>query len=215
MRFGVLFGIDMASQVTLRDRILDATVKVLRRHGAEKTNVVDVAGVLGMSPGNVYRFFGSKKDLLEAVALRWMEELTAPIRAIAEDHARPATDRLAAWFDTLRKSKRRTLIDEPELFQVYRDIMGDARKTADEHVKMLLAQLEAIIRDGKASGEFPADTDPKSAARAFLHATSQFHHPALVVQQPYPTEAEARAVLRLLLAGLRAGRSVETDQAHS
>jgi hypothetical protein len=39
-----------------------------------------------------------------------------------------------------------------------------------------------------------------------LHATAPFHHPALVVQQPAPTEGEARALLRLLMAGLRAGR---------
>ena len=66
-------------------------------------------------------------------------------------------------------------------------------------------QLEGIIRDGKKSGEFPPDTNPKSAARAFLHATSPFHHPALVMQQPSPTEAEGRALLGLVLAGLRAG----------
>jgi AcrR family transcriptional regulator len=197
--------IGMASGITLRDRILDATVKVLRRHGAEKTNVVDVAEVLGMSPGNIYRFFASKKALLEAVAVRWMEEMTAPIEAIAADDTRPASDRLALWFDTLRKYKRRKLVDEPELFGVYLDIVGDARKTADEHVKILLGQIERIIKDGKSSGEFPPETDPKSAARAFLHATSPFHHPALVRQQPSPTEAEARALLRLVLGGLRAG----------
>lgn len=195
----------MADEITLRDRILDATVKVLRRHGAEKTNVVDVAEVLGMSPGNIYRFFASKKALLEAVAARWMEEMTAPIKAIAADNTRPASERLALWFDTLRRSKRRKLIDEPELFAVYLDIVGDARKSADEHVKMLLGQLERIIQEGRVAGEFAPGTDPQSAARAVLHATAAFHHPALVIQQPAPSEAEARALLRLILAGLRSG----------
>src|ERR1700761_1663642 len=106
----------MGADVPLQDRILDATVKVLRRHGVEKTNVVDVAQLLGMSPGNIYRFFTSKKALLEAVAMRWMHEMTAPLEAIAADHARPASRRLVEWFDTLRKSKRRNVIDEPELF---------------------------------------------------------------------------------------------------
>ena len=201
----------MATEVTLRDRILDATVKVLRRHGAAKTNVVDVAEVLGMSPGNIYRFFSSKRALLEAVVVRWMDEMTAPIEAIAAEHTRPASERLALWFDLLRKSKRRKLIEEPALFRVYLDIVGDARKAADEHLKMLLRQLERIINDGKASGEFPPDIDPKSAARAFLHATSPFHHPALVMQQPSPTEADARALLRLVLAGLRAGRDASRE----
>jgi AcrR family transcriptional regulator len=195
----------MVTEQTLRDRILDATVKVLRRYGVEKTNVVDVADVLGMSSGNIYRFFSSKKALLEAVAVRWMDEMKNPIAAIAADRSRPASERLGLWFDTLRKSKRRVLIDEPELFRVYLEIVGDARNAADEHVKTLLRQVEGIIKDGKACGEFPAGTNAKSAARAFLHATSPFHHPALVMQQPSPTEAEARALIRMVLAGLRAG----------
>lgn len=202
---GLPSGNGMDKETTLRDRILDATVKVLRRHGAEKTNVVDVADVLGMSPGNIYRFFTSKKALLEAVAVRWMQEMMTPIEAIAADRSRPASERLALWFDTLRKYKRRKLIDEPELFRVYLEIVGNARKAADEHVKILLGQIERIIRDGRRSGEFPAKINPKSAARAFLHATSPFHHPALVMQQPSPTETEARALMRLVLAGLRAG----------
>ena len=202
----------MPSDVTLKERILDATVKVLRRHGAEKTNVVDVAEVLQMSPGNVYRFFSSKKALLEAVATRWIDEMTAPINAITDDHSRPASDRLAIWFDMLRKAKRRKLVDEPELFRVYVDTVGGAPKAAGEHVKHLLKQIEGIIIDGKESGEFPAHLDAKAAARSFLHATAAFHHPALVVQQPYPSEAEARSLIRLILAGLRAGMNVDPSE---
>jgi hypothetical protein len=65
--------------------------------------------------------------------------------------------------------------------------------------------LERMIAAGVAAGEFPRKLDPEAAARAFLQATSPFHHPALVVQEPPSTEADARAVLGLLLAGLRAG----------
>lgn len=74
------------------------------------------------------------------------------------------------------------------------------------HVAALLGQVERILADGIAAGEFSADLKPKAAARAFLQATAQFHHPALVMQPPAPTAGEARAVFRLLLAGLR-GRS--------
>ncbi len=196
----------MQAKATLRDRILDATVTVLRRHGAEKTNVVDVAEALDMSPGNIYRFFTSKKTLLEAVAVRWIDEMMSPIEAIAADHSRPAGERLTRWFDTLRKAKRRKLVDEPELFQVYLDIVGDARKSVEAHIDVLLSQLEIIMKDGRSSGEFPSSTEPKTAARAFLNATVRFHHPSLVIQPPQATEGEARALIQLLLAGLQTGR---------
>ena len=48
-------------------RILDAAEEMLRRHGVQKTNVVDVARALGMSHGNIYRHFPSKQALLDAV----------------------------------------------------------------------------------------------------------------------------------------------------
>jgi AcrR family transcriptional regulator len=193
----------MTPEATLSDRILDAAEQVLRRHGAEKTNVVDIAGVLQMSPGNVYRFFSSKKDLLRAVAVRWIDALSAPLETIAADRTRPASDRLTAWFDTLRKAKRKKLVDDAALFRVYIDSVDHAREAVDAHVKTLLDQIQRMISDGKKAGEFPATVEPKSAARAFLHATSAFHHPALVVKQPVPTEAEARALIRLVIAGLR------------
>jgi AcrR family transcriptional regulator len=193
----------MTTEATMTERILDATEQVLRRHGAEKTNVVDVAEVLGMSPGNVYRFFSSKKALLHAVAVRWIDALSAPLETIAADQTRSASERLTAWFDTLRKAKRRKLVDDAALFRVYFDTVEHAREAVEDHLKAMLDQIARMISDGKKSGEFPATVEPRSAARAFLHATSAFHHPALVVNQPAPTEAEARAVIRLVIAGLR------------
>ena len=187
----------------LPQRILDATEGVLRRHGAEKANVVDVARALGMSHANIYRHFPSKKALLGAVAARWLHAVCAPLEIIAADVTRPAGERLAAWFHTLRAAKRRKVLDDPELFRVYQDITEGAREVVGAHVAALLNQLEHIIAGGIAAGEFPADTKAAVAARAFLQATVQFHHPAMVAQEPTPTDTDADAVIDLLLAGLR------------
>ena len=195
----------MPEEAPLSQRILDAAEAMLRRHGAEKTNVVDVARALGMSHGNIYRHFPSKKAILDAVAVRWLDRVTDPLAAIAADRRRPASKRLAAWFDALRLAKRRKVRDDPELFRVYHQIATAMREVVSEHVGALLDQVERIIADGIAAGEFSDHLDPKVAARAFLHATSAFHHPAMVMLEPQPTDANAKAVLGLLLAGLRAG----------
>ena len=194
-----------SGETPLSQRILDAAETVLRRHGAEKTNVVDIARVLGMSHGNIYRHFPSKQALLEAVVVRWLAAVEAPLETIANDQARPADERLTAWFDTLRTMKTGKLRDDPELFRIHFNIVEAARAVVDEHVTVMLGQLEKIIADGMAAGEFSSQFEPATAARAFLRATSPFHHPALIMQPPPPTEADAQAVLGLLLAGLRAG----------
>ena len=195
----------MPAEAPLSHRILDAAEAMLRRHGAEKTNVVDVARALGMSHGNIYRHFPSKKAILDAVAVRWLDKVASPLTLIAADRTRTASDRLVAWFDALRIAKRHKVRDDPELFRVYHQIVMSMREVVDNHVGELLGQVERIITDGVAAGEFSGKLDPRTAARAFLYATSAFHHPAMVVLEPLPTETEARTVVDLLLAGLREG----------
>ena len=196
----------MSEVVPPADRILAAAEEVLRRHGVEKTNVVDVARALGISHTNIYRHFPSKKALLDAVAARWLHMVTSPLEAIAKDHARPATGRLIAWFDTLRVAKQHKVFDDPELFRVYHRLAMAARELASTHVAGLVDQVEGIIAEGMASGEFSARLDARASALACLHAMSPFHHPAMLLQGGAPPkEEEAHAVLGLLLAGLRAG----------
>ena len=188
------------------DRILAAAEAVLRRHGVEKTNVVDIARALGISHTNIYRHFPSKKALLDAVAARWLNVVTSPLEAIARDHTRPAAVRLISWFDTLRVAKQHKVLDDPELFRVYHRLAMAARELASAHVTGLLAQVEGIIAEGMSSGEFSARLDARASALACLHAMSPFHHPAMLSQAGTPPkEEEAHAVLGLLLAGLRAG----------
>lgn len=194
----------MSEETPLPERILDTAEAVLRRHGAEKANVVDIARLLGMSHGNIYRHFPSKKAILDAVAARWLHKIMAPLEIIANDRERSAPERLESWFDTLRVAKRRKVLDDPELFQVYHGIVQNMRGMVSEHIDGLLGQLEQIIADGVAQGHFSRSLDPKSAARAFLQASSTFHHPALIVHHS-PTDEEAHAVFAILLSGLIRG----------
>lgn len=185
-----------------RERILDAAEAALRRFGTEKTNVVDIARALEMSHANIYRFFPSKKQLLQAVAERWLVFLMAPLDAIAADHSRPAAVRLAEWLEKIRAAKRKKLQDDPEIFRIHFDIIAEMPDMLGAHLQHLHAQVEAIIGDGVAAGEFAAGMDAATVARAFLHATEPFHHPALIMNAA-PSKADAEAVIGLLLDGLR------------
>jgi AcrR family transcriptional regulator len=55
--------------------IVAAAERLVRQMGYQKTMVADIAGILRMSPANVYRFFGSKRAIYEAVAARLMGEV--------------------------------------------------------------------------------------------------------------------------------------------
>lgn len=192
------------ADLPITERILDAAATLLRRHGVEKTNVVDIAKALGMSHGNIYRHFSSKQALIHAVAVRWLHEVVQPLETITTTSSRTASKRLEAWFHTLREIKQRKVLDDPELFRVHHQIVTQIPEVVAEHVTTLMRQVETIIAGGIGSGEFSRNLNAPSTARAFLQATSPFHHPTLLLQNPPPSAEDARAVFSLLIAGMKA-----------
>ncbi|HVM83138.1 MAG TPA: TetR family transcriptional regulator [Candidatus Binatia bacterium] len=187
-----------------RERILLAAEELLRRHGPAKTTVVDVARALEMSHANVYRHFASKAALHDAVAERWLKKILRPLETIAQGPGK-ASERLERWVTTLAAAKRAKVLDDPELFATYHALAQAVRDVVEEHVAELRGQIARIIRDGIAQGEFKVK-DADAAARAVLQATAMFHHPHHVKESGgRRNDAEIRAVMKLVLAGLRGG----------
>jgi AcrR family transcriptional regulator len=188
---------------SIRDRILDATVDVLRRHGPAKTGVVDVARALDMSHSNVYKHFASKSALFDAVAERWLANVMAPLSKITADKKTPAPKRLKAWVRTLAETKRKKVLDDPELFAVYRSITENAHTVVAAHMKHMHDELAEILRDGVREGAWRV-SDPIKTAALILNATARFHHPAMVALHGAETDLKQMDALSdLLIAGLQ------------
>ena len=186
-----------------RDRILDAAVDLLRRHGLAKTGVVDVARALGMSHSNVYKYFASKSALFEAVAERWLEQVLAPLTKIAADKQTPAPKRLKAWARTLAEVKRKKVLGDPEMFAVHSAIMREAHDVGARHVAHLFEQLTEIVADGVRAKDWASKT-PSATAAMILNATTRFHHPAMVQLDGGKSHlADLDALMDVLIAGLR------------
>lgn len=191
---------------SIRDRILDATVDLLRRHGPGKTGVVDVARALDMSHSNVYKHFASKSALFDAVAERWLEQVMLPLTKITADKKTPAPKRLKAWARALAEVKRRKVLDDPELFAVYNGITANAHEVVARHVGRLAQEVGEILRDGVKAGDWPLKS-VDAAAATVLNATSRFHHPAMVqLDQGRSDLKELDALMDVLIAGLKAPR---------
>ena len=62
------------------DAVLDATARVIARDGPAKLTFARVAPEVGLSPATLVQRFGSKRDLLLALARRGAENAAAPLR---------------------------------------------------------------------------------------------------------------------------------------
>ncbi|WP_116211699.1 TetR family transcriptional regulator [Streptomyces olivoreticuli] len=183
-------------------RILETTEDVLRRYGPAKATVVDVARALGVSHGSVYRHFGSKAALREAVTQRWLDQSHTALSAFADAEG-PAEPRLREWLAGLFAAKRHKAGDDPELFATYMVLVGENSAVVDRHIETMIEQLARIVEGGVRDGEFIA-VDPAPTARAIWDATNRFHDPAYAAEWFRPgIDAAFEAVCDLVLRGLR------------
>lgn len=185
------------------EAIVSATEELLRRHGPDKTTVLDVARQLGVSHGSVYRHFPSKAALREAVIRRWLDRVRDELAAVADDSALPPAERLRLLLTTMFATKWAKAGQDPELFATFRVLATEHSTVSSAHTSFLLAQVRDVIADGVAAGDFAAG-DPEATARAVLNATSRFHDPSHAAEWDSPeTEADSAAVLSLIFDGLR------------
>ncbi|MEV5749891.1 TetR family transcriptional regulator [Actinoallomurus sp. NPDC052308] len=186
------------------ETIVSATEEVLRRHGPEKTTVLDVARLLGVSHGSVYRHFPSKAALREAVIRRWLDRVQEDLAAAIQDSELPPPDRLRGLLTTMFAVKRAKAREDPELFATFRVLAAEHSTVSSAHVAFLFAQIRAIVVDGIAGGDFAAG-EPEVIARAIFNATSRFHDPTHAAEWSSPeVEAESASVISLILDGIRA-----------
>jgi len=154
-----------------------------------------------MSHSNVYRFFATKADIVDAVVERG---LTQTEQALQQALKRPksAAAKLEVFILELHRLKRTGLMDDPELFETMSMILQEHRNVISQHLQALQAILAGILAEGVRSGEFQI-VDVQKAALAVWNATLKFHHPLLVAEAlAEPTEEQARMVLRLLINAL-------------
>ncbi|MBC5768493.1 TetR/AcrR family transcriptional regulator [Ramlibacter albus] len=76
-------------------RVLDEAARLFRTKGYEATSVRDIAKAAGILPGSLYSHFATKEDLLAAVYLRGVEQVTVAVQAAIDRHDDP-WDRLEA-----------------------------------------------------------------------------------------------------------------------
>ncbi|WP_435059209.1 TetR family transcriptional regulator [Streptomyces sp. bgisy060] len=194
-----------ATETLTAERILEATEEVLRRYGPAKATVVDVARVLGVSHGSVYRHFRTKAALREAVTERWLERTIVALRPYVEAEG-PADRRLADWLTALFSLKRKKAGGDPELMATFQVLIGENSAVVDRHEQHLIEQIAGILRDGHREGLFTVpEPDVPTTARAVFHATDRFHNPAHAADWSAPDAVQAfTAVVSLVQRALRA-----------
>lgn len=187
-----------------REMILMTAEQQLRRHGLSKMTVVDIARAAGMSHSNVYRFFPTKTAILDAITERWFSQAETQLANVIARKVSAAV-KLEDFVIELHRLKRQKFLTDPEIFATYNSVAKQCNDVVKRHLNYLHSLVTQIITEGIKAGEFQV-ADVEASAFAVRSATLRFHHPVLVMEdKERNVENEARAVIRLLLAGLKTG----------
>jgi AcrR family transcriptional regulator len=85
---------------TKRDRLIDAANRLFYEQGVERTTLADIAASANVPLGNVYYYFKTKDDLVDAVVTTRIGEIEATHADLDKRYGTPA-DRLKALFESL------------------------------------------------------------------------------------------------------------------
>jgi len=149
----------------MKQALFEATVGVLNEHGVDGLTMERVAAEAGMAKGSLYRYFPSKRDLIEFVYAKMVDPIFQDLEAI-ETADRPAMEKLV-------QQARGFLEHVAQHAQVYRLLFEDdtahglLQSSERRKVQAAAQRLANIFRQGMDEGVFRAG-DPLLLANMYL-----------------------------------------------
>jgi AcrR family transcriptional regulator len=186
-----------------RARIMETAEALFRRLGFAKTAVADIAGELGMSPANVYRFFPSKNAIVEAICQRCLSDVETNAWAVARAKG-PAGARIERLILEILAYHKENLLTEKGVSDMVLAAIELSWDAIHKHKDVMHTVLEVILRDGIENGEFEP-VQPRETAELIFRSLVAFTHPMVIgqcMEDGQDLEAEARASVRFLLRAI-------------
>lgn len=143
--------IRQAGSSCIRQRILQATVRLHREIGFKKTTVADIAREASMSPANVYRFFASKQAIEEAIVADLFEHVSAAATFAARGGS--ALERITAALGAISQLHEHRLMNDSKQHELVAAAVRENRAAVLFYEDRIRGLVRATIAAGQASGE--------------------------------------------------------------
>ena len=185
-----------------RQRILEAAERAFVRNGFHATTMQHVADEVGMSAGNLYRYFPSKEAIVEGLCERDQAELAQAFgELMADDRHIMEAVHYGLRKHVLDKSQEKARL----LIEIWAEAGRNPRVAAMTRAidAEVLARLEKFIDAAKASGAASPGLDSHFGARFFFTFVAGLFK-RIAIEADFDRKAEtpmAVGVLKALFAG--------------
>lgn len=160
-----------------RQRIVDAVLHVIAKHGVQATTTARIAAAAGVSEPTIYRTFRSRREMLLAAADKvWQQrrdELESFEATDAMDHLRKICEYHTAGIQRTRVVRFLTELAVASPSDGLREHLRDQQLREAQH-------FADIVEEGKAQGCIRSDVDSQETAWRimavhWLEATARLH----------------------------------------
>ncbi|MEZ4453252.1 MAG: TetR/AcrR family transcriptional regulator [Nannocystaceae bacterium] len=172
----------------VRARILDAAAALIAEGGAEAATTRAISAAAGVQAPTIYRLFGDKRGLLDAVAEHAMAGYVAR-KSARKPHPDPVEDLRRGWDDHVAFG-----LAQPGVFALMRGEPGVASPAARAGMEVLRLRIRRVA----ASGRLRVRED---RAAALVHAVGTGIVQALL-EQPEPDLGLSRLAREAVVAAI-------------
>ncbi|MEH7096924.1 TetR/AcrR family transcriptional regulator [Neobacillus vireti] len=127
-----------------KERILSVTEEIIIKKGVQKTTLSDIAKELGVTHAAFYKHYKNKEDLLQQLALRWLETTSKELLEWVTPKGISNKDALHDWLWLLATTKKKLYHNDRRMFRLYTDYLERTQVLVVEHLKQLAQKAESI-----------------------------------------------------------------------
>lgn len=183
----------------MKEALFEAAVAVLSEHGVEGMTMDRVATAAGVAKGSLYRYFCSKRDLLEFVYTKLIDPVFRNLEALAAS-SKPAIEKLEGDLQVLlehvaKHAQVHRLLFEDEVAH------GLLQSTERRTLEAASERLAGVFRQGMEEGVFRAG-DPLLLANMYLGLCRGILQTRPNLERPEQRDDVQRLVLNTFLNGI-------------
>jgi len=194
-------------------RIITETERLLRIYGHRKITVADIADACGFSAANVYRYFSSRRAILDALASHYLRESERAALACAICNSYSAQGRLSGFLTGLNTALIIFADCEPRVSALLAEAAAEQWPCYTQHDARLLRHIAKILAAASASGEFRPLGDAGQEARRVKVAACALVEPDVVLSCRGRYDASTREAVGRLIAAALSNQSASPSRA--
>ena len=136
-----------------REQLIDIVIEIVEERGGNALTMTELAGRANMSTANLYRYFESKEQVIEAVAERWFQPKVAIMEEVVNSDL-PPRRKMFEFFARRFVRMKAEWERDPVVFATYCELGTEHFEVIRGYIDLGDHYLSGIIGEAMADGYF-------------------------------------------------------------